>query len=366
MHRRDFLVSLLGAAASRAAWARAQSADAGERLFDIEKTAEGVYLAAARPAALLNCNAAVFVNARDILVVDAHSKPSAAAALVAQIRREVSPKPVRYIVNTHFHWDHTQGMAAYRRLAPQAGVLASTTTRRLLAEHGAKRLAASLDSLRQNLEGMKQKLASARAAAEKSYYQRMVTGIADYIREMQDYAPELPDITFDDHLVIHDPAHELHLVFRGRAHTASDVCVFCPQKRALATGDLLHGFVPGMGDGYPLEWPTTLGRLGELDFTHVLPGHGALQHGRERLRQMTAYLNELNERVAAGKRAGRSVEEMQAALTPATLRSLDPNGYGGYIEATLDKFTLRAPEVSAAAAMAAAVKANVAESYRAV
>ena len=50
-----------------------------------------------------------------VVVVDAHSKPSAAASLIAQIRREVTDKPVRYVVNTHFHWDHMQGDHAYRQ-----------------------------------------------------------------------------------------------------------------------------------------------------------------------------------------------------------------------------------------------------------
>src|ERR1700722_4091453 len=87
----------------RAAQARSQAAGAANNLFDIQRVAEGVYAAIARPAALINCNAAIFVNRKDILIVDAHSKPSAAASLAAQIGKEVSSKPIRYIVNTHFH-----------------------------------------------------------------------------------------------------------------------------------------------------------------------------------------------------------------------------------------------------------------------
>src|SRR5437868_9349515 len=80
--------ALLEQAILRGAQARAQ---AGSRalpaLFDIEKVADGIYAAIAHPQALINCNACIFENAADILIVDTHSKPSAVAALVAQIRR---------------------------------------------------------------------------------------------------------------------------------------------------------------------------------------------------------------------------------------------------------------------------------------
>ncbi|MBI1897755.1 MAG: MBL fold metallo-hydrolase [Acidobacteria bacterium] len=134
--RRGFLKSTLGAAWTaaslleqavfRAAHANAfAAANAGAKLFDIEKVADGVYGAVARPVPILNCNAVVFELSDGVLIVDTHSKPSAAAALAAQLKREVSGKPVKYVVNSHFHWDHSQGGAAYRKLSPKADVIAS-------------------------------------------------------------------------------------------------------------------------------------------------------------------------------------------------------------------------------------------------
>jgi glyoxylase-like metal-dependent hydrolase (beta-lactamase superfamily II) len=111
----DLLRSILAGASVlemgffRAAVARAQAPAAGGRLFDIQKVADGVYCALAHRQAITNCNAAIFVNSQDVLVVDAHSKPSAAAALITQIREEITTKPVRYLVNTHFHWDPHPG-----------------------------------------------------------------------------------------------------------------------------------------------------------------------------------------------------------------------------------------------------------------
>src|SRR5271154_1789013 len=101
--RRDFFTrsfggilagaSLFEEAFLRATWARAQSPGASTELFTIEKVTDGIYAALARPQVLTNCNAAIFVNAADVLVVDAHSKPSAAAALIAQIKKDVTTKP---------------------------------------------------------------------------------------------------------------------------------------------------------------------------------------------------------------------------------------------------------------------------------
>jgi glyoxylase-like metal-dependent hydrolase (beta-lactamase superfamily II) len=362
--RRHFLsvaASVLADSFLRAVRVRAQSATAPADLFDLRQAAEGVYLALARPAALLNCNGAIFVNSRDVLIVDAHSKPAAVAALVAQIRRDLTAKPVRYIVNTHFHWDHTQGMPAYRTLAPDAQVLATSTTRRLIEELGARRAKAMVESRRAELDALRQ-----RRSVAPTYYDRMIAETEAFVREMENYQPELPDVTFDESLVLHDRGHELHLVFRGRAHTASDISVWCPQKRVIATGDLLTGFVPGLGDGFPAEYPATLRRLGELGWTRVLPGHGDLQEGRRRLDQMVAYFEELNQIVSRGKKAGKSLEQLQKEITPATLRSLAQSDYGAYLAESHARFELAPPGVTGAAIVANRVRGNVAEVYHAL
>src|SRR6202790_5522326 len=178
--RRDFFQQLVGGAMAgasvlemgffRAAVARAQAPAASTQLFDIQKIADGVYFALAHPQALTNCNAAIFVNSQDVLVVDAHSKPSAAASLIAQIKKEVTTKPVRYLVNTHFHWDHTQGDAAYRATGGKVEIIASETTKQLLAQNARNRLKDSLDGVPQIIEGLKARLAKASSAAEKEFF----------------------------------------------------------------------------------------------------------------------------------------------------------------------------------------------------
>src|SRR5436309_9080781 len=182
--RRDFLalitgvglagMSLLEAGSVRAALARSQSAGAATNLFDIEKVAEDVYAALARPAAMINSNAAIFVNASDVVVMDTHSKPSAAAALIAQIQKEITPKPVRYVVNSHFHWDHMQGNSAYRQAFPKVEFLASEATRRLMAQESGSRLKASLRDLPAAIEQTRKNLQTAKKPEEKAFHQKLL------------------------------------------------------------------------------------------------------------------------------------------------------------------------------------------------
>ncbi len=61
----------------------------------------------------------------------------------------------------------------------------------------------------------------------------------------------MPTITFGKSYLIKDEAHELHIEFHGHAHTAGDVVIFCPQKRVVATRDMIHGFLPFIRDGFP-------------------------------------------------------------------------------------------------------------------
>jgi glyoxylase-like metal-dependent hydrolase (beta-lactamase superfamily II) len=374
--RRGFLAKTLGACWAgaslleqsmlRAAQARAQSSPGLPTLFDIEKVADGVWAAVARAETLLNCNAAIFENSSDLLIVDTHSKPSAVISLVSQIRKEITSKPVRYVVNSHFHWDHSQGNPAYRRIAPHADLVASEVTRNLIAEHTGPRLKVALEQAAKSMQSYKDRLSKAASVAEKTQLQRVISDTESYIREMKNYTPELPNLTLQRDLILHDKAHNLHLAFRGRGHTAGDVVVYCPQKKVVATGDLHHGFAPYIADGYPLEWPRTLLAVAEFPFEHVIGGHGAVQHTRERLYQMATYIEELTEVVVRGKRTGKSVEQMQSDTVPASLKSLASGAYGEFFTAQIKKFRVDPNNDPSATVLEEAIKANIRDIYAAL
>ena len=347
--RRDLFHRLFGGALAgasvleegffRATWARAQSYAATTKLFDIQKVADGVYAALAHPAAITNCNAAIFVHSQYVTVVDAHSKPSAAASLIAQIKKEITPKPVRYLVNTHFHYDHTQGDPAYKK-AGKVEIIASETTKKLMAENARARLKESLDGVPKMIADMKTRLGKAKSPSEQEFCKEQIRQLESYQAEMKDYVPELPDIAFAQSHVIKDSTQELHVEFHGRAHTAGDVVVFCPQQRVVATGDMISGFLPAMGDGYPREWPRSINSVGQLASEQMIPGHGPVQPNHDRMNQLRTYIEELTEKVAAGKKAGKSIADLQKSITVASVKTLQSNGYAAYVADNLRNYAV--------------------------
>jgi glyoxylase-like metal-dependent hydrolase (beta-lactamase superfamily II) len=325
--------------------------------------AEGSYAAVARGRALINSNAAIFKNEKDLLIVDAHSAPSAVFALVAQIRREITTKPVRYVVATHLHGDHTQGLPGYRKIAPSADIIASAKTRSLMVEVGPARLKSAVDGIPHSIENFSRRLAESKTAVEKAYYQEMISQSRAFLEEMRNVPIALPNVTFDDQLTLHNKAHDLYLSFRGRGHTAGDIVVFCPSKQVIASGDLLHSFFPTIGDGYPRDWPATLRSIQQLKFQKVIGGHGSVLESQQRAGQMRGYLEELLEIVARAKQDGTPLERLQQTITPPSLKSLQ-GGYGDYLTDSVKKHDFRVQLSTPAEVMARGVRDNITAVYR--
>jgi cyclase len=353
--RRDFFhhaiagpgLSILALASKRAAWAQAAAQTAPDDLFEIQAVAEGVYFAFARPQVIGNCNATIFVNSGDVLVVDAHSKPSAAAALIAQIRKQVTTKPVRYLVDTHFHWDHAQGNGGYRQAFGKGlQIISSRKTKELEQQFLQSRLRETLDPnghpfsgqphVPVLLEDARRQLEAGRSEQEKARLQDRIRQLQAFEQEMRNFEPAYPTLVFDKQHVIKDKAHDLHVEFHGRAHTAGDVVVYCPQKRVVATGDMVLGSLPFMADSFPQEWPKTIDSVATLDFDRVCGGHGRVGEGKQRMIGQRNYIAELAERVRNGKNAGQSVADIQKNTPVSSIKAFAADGYGGQIAAGRD------------------------------
>ncbi len=365
--RRDFLSSLVAGASiletafCRAAWARAQAPAASTQLFDIERVADGVYCALARAQALINSNAAIFVNSQDVLIMDSHSKPSAVAALVAQIKKEVTTKPVRFVVNSHFHWDHIQGNSAYKAAGGKVDFVASEPTKDLMSKEARNRLKESMDGVPAQIDALQKRMAKSTNAAEKAFCQEQIRQLQAYLAEMKNFSLELPTIAFAKSHVIKDRAGDLHVEFHGQAHTAGDIIVFCPQKKVASTGDMIHGFLPYAADGFPKAWPKTIDSVASRAFDKILPGHGPVHPVRDRMIHLRNYIEEVTARVEEGKKAGKGVAEVQKTITVASLKSLAANGYSKYLEGNLYKYF---PNFGPGAPLQVGVNANVEHIYK--
>src|SRR5229473_1485097 len=214
---------------------------AADDLFDIKPIADGVYAAIAKPAYKVNCNAAIIVLGDSVLVVDTHSKPSAARALIEQIKK-LTPKPVKFVVNTHFHWDHYQGNEAYPSSWP-AGVeiISSEATRANIERIGIPRIKNEIVSMPQEIANLKKDLEKALIAEQKSAIQENIRQAEAYFAELKLMQVTLPTMTFDRSLILRRGGRTVEILWLGRAHTDGDVFVFLPKEKVLATGDVMHG-----------------------------------------------------------------------------------------------------------------------------
>jgi len=304
------------------------SASAYAQLFDIQKVTDGVYAALALPRTPINCNAAVIAYDEGVLVVDTHSRPSSAAALIAEIKK-ITNKPVRYAVNSHFHWDHAQGNQAYPRAFPREVTLVSSeATRQNLAARGIPSVRQQLEQAPGQIATLKQSIAAAKSAAERSKLQEDLAQAEDYVKELQTIEITLPDLTFDKSLILHRKDNDIFILFLGKGHTDGDVVVYLPKQRVVATGDLLHGWMPYMGDSYPDQWVQTLDQLGRLDFDHIIGGHGTVKPKSH----LTFFRNYLADLIAETRKAVAKDETLAQAQqsVAAALRPRYEEGMAGF------------------------------------
>lgn len=311
----------------------------GDDLFDLQKVADGVYAAIARPRTPINCNAAVIVYDEGVLVVDTHSRPSSAQALIQQIKT-VTDKPVRYAVNTHFHWDHVQGNHAYPVAFPQqVSIVSSEATRENLIQMGMQRVKDQIDAGPRQVAELEQKIAAERDAAAKGRLQDELKQQQQYLAEIRSLELKLPDVTFDKSLILHRPERDITLLFLGRGHTSGDVVAYLPKQKVVATGDLLHGWMPFMGDSFPPEWVATLDALDKLDFDTIVGGHGSAKP-HAHLRFFRNYLADLIDAVRAAKGKGETLDQAKtsvaAALRPKYEAGMDGR-FAGSVGANIEK-----------------------------
>ena len=100
--------------------------------FEFERVVENVFQARGTGNVAVGSNATIVINDDDVLVVDSHISPAAAAALLNELR-SITDKPVRYVVNTHFHFDHAHGNQIYPE---DVQIIGHEFTREMLANGG--------------------------------------------------------------------------------------------------------------------------------------------------------------------------------------------------------------------------------------
>ncbi|MBI3630453.1 MAG: MBL fold metallo-hydrolase [Candidatus Rokubacteria bacterium] len=301
----------------------------GDARFEIKKVADGVHVAVAAPAYKVNSNTALIESDGGVIVVDTHSKPSAARVIIERLR-DLTPKPVRYVVNTHFHWDHWHGNEAYPAAYPDAEIVTNQITREAMVTKGLERIQ---DHVRQGpgeIARLKTDLAAARAPEQRAKLEADLRLAEAYLAEVRALRPALPTIVFERTMRLYRRDREIQLLHLGRAHTEGDVFVYLPKEKVVVTGDAVIGWTPFMGDGYPEDWVATLDRLAQLDFTHIILGHGDVA-GREWLRTFRSYIHDMVEAVRQEVAAGATLEEVKQRV-PAKLAAVYEKPFSAYAD----------------------------------
>ena len=324
---------------------------------EIIELASGVYVASANFA---GARAAIVVNEDGVLIVDSHSTPASARALIGEVRR-LTDKPIRWVVNTHWHVDHHAGNAAYFEAFPD-GVefISHHNTRKDIPTLGMKQHREMLEFL--NLDEPEETLASGvnhhgnpLTEAQTAQIERFMEDQRAYLtrgREPDFAFNTLPNVTIERSMILHGTPHPVHILYLGKAHTRGDVVVYLPADRILIAGDILGKAILWDWSAYPAAYIETLEEIDKLDFDKVVVGHGDdYLEGKGNLASARAALRTLVDHVRRGIDEGLTLEEIQEAADSEVAiqahrgRMVDPDEdelFDSFVGWTIDRAYLEA------------------------
>lgn len=268
-------------------------------------------------------NVTVIEQADGLVLVDAGGSRGSGERIV-ELVRQISEKPVKAVILTHWHGDHPLGASAILKAWPEAELISTMRTREHLMGEAMKAYPrtpdasanqALLTQILSTAERLQQ--ASARpglAAEEKGGFEQAARELAHYARDMDGTVLALPTRTFSDRLVLDDASAPVEALFLGAANTDGDAVVWLPKQRLLVAGDVVVAPFPFGFGSYPADWLQVLDRLRRFDFAFLVPGHGAVQADTAYLDAMTSLIMDTRAQVAPLAKAGKSLEAVRATV----------------------------------------------------
>ncbi len=265
----------------------ASQADLADKKITFTKLADNAYAYTAEG----DPNTGIVIGEDSVMVIDAQATPVMAQDVIRRIR-EVTDKPVKYVVLSHYHAVRVLGASAYGA----DYVIASEATREMIAERGQQ----DYDS-------------------EVQRFPRLFRSV--------ETVPGLtwPNLTFTDRMTLFLGKTEVQIIHAGKGHTKGDTIVWLPRERVLFSGDLVeYGATPYAGDAHLQEWPATLQKLRDLKPVALVPGRGDALTTPEAVEEgiagTQAFITALYEEVGKHAKAGRSLKQAydgaMAALGP--------------------------------------------------
>ena len=224
-----------------------------------------------------------------VVVIDANT-PWGIRAILPEIKKTTS-KPVRYVFDTHYHWDHSQGNS-------------------VMADEGVTVICSQDCASELSTKGKEEWASGAKRTDQYS---------------LAPYRMEPPSVVFDNFMAIDDGERRLELRRVGPAHTMGDAVAFLPKEGILFTGDLCVNWRSGNNVGDPdadhSHWAQVLNDMAGWNLKIVSPGHG--DPGTvDTLKAQSAFLDDLWKQVSAGKKAGKTVDQL--------LKDVDLSTHGNF------------------------------------
>jgi cyclase len=290
------------------------------------KIATGVYqFISPDIAGNVDGNSIAILTDHDVLMFDTNLLPSAAQHVMDAVRA-ITPMPVRYVVNSHWHPDHAGGNELYARQFPDLEIIASQETRRLMQDT-AKVYVKTLEFEAAQADQEVRKMLKIGMGSdgkplsphERQELQAQIQQQGQFLAEYKSDHVELPTLTFGDNLTLYHGGREFRLM-RLAGHTLGDVALYLPADKILLTGDLLVYPVPFCADSHPTAWIASLQQLSQLDAVAIVPGHGAAQYDASYLRLVFESLQNIQAQVRAAVRNGLTLQAVQQSVNLDAVR----------------------------------------------
>ena len=291
------------------------------------KVADGVYSAIRTESREADGNSTVIINDEDVVVVDTDITPSSARAVLAEIRK-LTDKPVRYVINTHWHDDHVFGNMVYQDAFPQVEFIAHENTRKGILTGATENLKKRQEFFPQAAADLEKELAEGKDKEGKPLTEEGRTGRTTNLEFFKSVAPEYASvrlvpstITLDKEMTLYRGKRVIRLLYLGRGNTEGDLVIYLPQEKVVITGDLLVNPVPFSFGSFLGEWIQTLGKVRALEADTIVPGHGPIEKDWQYLDLVVSLLESTLKQAQEAVKKGLSLEDTRKAVDLESFRA---------------------------------------------
>jgi glyoxylase-like metal-dependent hydrolase (beta-lactamase superfamily II) len=296
--------------------------------YERVKVAEGIYAFIDTPGhAVVSGTTVAIVGEEAVAVIDTGHHPRLTRRIIEEIRA-LTPKPVAYVVNTHWHNDHVSGNGLYVDAFPGAKVVAHAFTSTLL-ERDVRAFQGPncAPFLKAQSKGLRELVASGKGGdgtpltdARRKRMQGFLDDADAAIEECAEFRFRGADLTFNDRITLRLGSREVELLHLGRANTAGDIVAWIPDAKVLAVGDLVVHPFPFATQSYIGEWAAVLRKVEAMPFEALIPGHGPVMRDRRYLAQVAETLESIMAQARAAYRPGMAEAQLRKHVDLARFR----------------------------------------------